>query len=130
MDKNRVEGAAKSVAGKAEAAYGRVAGDAATEASGRGHDAAGAAQRIYGQAVDAANDLGDAASGFAKQAIDAGRDLYRDGSRAVSSTVKNQPLGALLAAGAVGFALAMMIKREPPRRRLRWSDLRDLRDIR
>ncbi len=125
MDSNRVAGAAKSFAGKAEGAIGRAAGDAKAEASGRAHEAEGVAQKIYGQAkdtvMDAANDLGDTASGFAKQAIDAGEDFYRDGSRAVAAKIQEQPLGALLIAGVAGFALAMMLSR-PARRPQRWAD--------
>ncbi len=51
-----------------------------------------------------------------KDAMDTGSEYYREGSRAVASTVKEQPLGALLVAGAVGFALALMLNR-PPRPR-------------
>jgi uncharacterized protein YjbJ (UPF0337 family) len=120
MDTNRVTGAAKSFAGKAEGAVGRAAGDAKTEASGRVREAEGVAQKIYGQAKDAANDLGDAASGFAQQAMDAGEEYYRDGSRAVAAKIQEQPLGALLLAGAAGFALAMMLNR--PARRPRWNE--------
>lgn len=124
MDSNRVAGAAKSFAGKAESG----AGDAGTEASGRMREAEGMAQRLYGQAkdtvkdtvTDAANDIGDAASSFAQQAMNAGSDYYRDGSRAVAAKVQEQPLGALLMAGVAGFALAMMLNR-PARRPQRWS---------
>ncbi len=127
MDTNRVTGAAKSFAGKAESAFGQATGDAKTEASGRARDAEGTAQKIYGQAKDtvtgAANDLGDAASGFAQQAIDAGEDFYRDGSRAVAAKVQEQPLGALLVAAAAGFALALILNR-PARRPQRWQDYR------
>lgn len=127
MDSNRVTGAAKSFAGKAESAIGRAAGDAKTEASGRVNQAEGVAQKIYGQAkdtvTDAANDLGDAASGFARQAIDAGEEYYRDGTRAVARKVREQPVGSLLLAGAAGFALALMLTRQP-RRPQRWQDYR------
>lgn len=127
MDEKRLEGAANSVAGKAEAAYGRLTDDAAKQAKGQARDAAGSVQRIYGQAKDAAENIGDAASDIAKQAIEAGSDYYRQGNQAIASTVKQQPLGALLVAGAVGFALAMALNRPAPRRRLHWSDWRDLR---
>lgn len=127
MDSNRVAGAAKSFAGKAESTIGRAAGDAGTEASGRIREAEGMAQRLYGQTkdtvTDAANDLGDAASGLAQQAMNAGGEYYRDGSRAVAAKVQEQPLGALLIAGVAGFALAMMLNR-PARRPQRWSDYR------
>lgn len=117
MDKDRISGVAKDAAGKVEGAFGRVTGDAATEASGRAREAAGTVQNIYGQAKDAARDIGDTASSYAQDAVDAGSEVYRDGSRAVASAIKNQPIGSLLVAGAVGFALAMMLNRQPPRRR-------------
>lgn len=119
MDKDRITGAAKDAAGKVEGAFGRAAGDAATEASGRAREAAGTVQNLYGQAKDAARDIGDAAGGYAQDAVDAGSEVYRDSSRAVASALQNQPLGALLVAGAVGFALALMLNRQPRRRNLR-----------
>jgi len=119
MDKDRITGAAKDVAGKVEGAFGRATGDASTEASGRAREAAGAVQNLYGQAKDAARDIGDAASEYAKDAMDAGSDMYRDGNKAVASAVREQPLGSLLIAGAVGFALALMLNRQPRRRNLR-----------
>lgn len=130
MDEKRVEGAVNSAAGKAEAAYGRLTGDTATQAKGQARDAAGAVQRIYGQAKDAAENLGDAASDLASQAVETGGQYYRQGNRAVASAIKEQPIGALLAAGAIGFGLAMLLNRPAPRRRLRWNDLRELRDWR
>lgn len=119
MDKDRITGAAKDAAGKVEGAFGRATGDTATEASGRAREAAGTVQNLYGQAKDAARDISDAASSFTQDATDAGREVYRDGSRAVASAVQSQPLGALLVAGAVGFALALMLNRQPRRRNLR-----------
>jgi len=119
MDKDRITGAAKDAAGKVEGAFGRATGDASTEASGRAREAAGTVQNLYGQAKDAARDIGDAASGYAKEALDTGSDIYRDSNKAVASAVREQPLGALLIAGAVGFGLALMLNRQPRRRPLR-----------
>lgn len=119
MDKDRITGAAKDAAGKVESVFGRATGDAATEASGRAREAEGTVQNLYGQAKDAARDIGDAASGIAKDALDAGGHIYRDGNKAIASTVRDQPLGALLVAGAVGFALALILNRQPRRRNLR-----------
>lgn len=119
MDKDRMAGAAKDVAGKVESAFGRVTNDAATEASGRAREAAGTVQNIYGQAKDAARDIGDAAGDYAKDAMDAGEKIYRQGNQAVASAVKDQPLGALLVAGAVGFTLALLLNRQPTRRSFR-----------
>jgi uncharacterized protein YjbJ (UPF0337 family) len=126
MDSNRVTGTAKSFAGKAEGTIGHAAAGATSEASGLARQAEGTAQKIYGQAKDsvkeAANDLGDAASGFARQAMDTGEEYYRDGSRAVAAKVQEQPLGALVLAGAAGFALALLLTRRP--RPQRWQDYR------
>lgn len=119
MDKDRITGAAKDAAGKVEGAFGRATGDASTEASGRMREAAGTVENLYGQAKDAVRDLSGAASGAASDAIDAGSDIYRDGSKAMAATVRDQPLGSLLVAGAVGFALALMLNRQPRRRHLR-----------
>lgn len=119
MDKDRITGAAKDAAGKVEGAFGRATGDASTEASGRAREAAGTVQNLYGQAKDAVRDIGDSAGDYAKDALDKGTEIYRDGSRAVASSVREQPIGALLVAGAVGFALALMLNRQPRRRNLR-----------
>lgn len=116
MDHDRISGAAKDAAGKVEGAFGKLTGDTATEASGRAREAAGTVQNAFGQAKDVARDIGDTASGLAHDALDAGSDYYRDGSRAVAAKVKEQPLTALLAAGAIGFTLAVLLTRQPRRR--------------
>ncbi len=117
MDKDRIAGAANDIAGKAESAFGQATGNASKDAAGRAREASGTVQNIYGQAKDAARDLGDNAGSYAKDALDAGEKYYRQGNRAVASAVKDQPLGALLIAGAVGFTLAMLMNRQPPRPR-------------
>jgi uncharacterized protein YjbJ (UPF0337 family) len=118
MDKDRVAGAAKDAAGKVESVVGDLAGDAQTSASGRAREASGTVQNLYGQAKDAARDAGDAAVNLAKDAYDNSGDTFRDGSKAVAKQVRDNPLGALLVAGGIGFALAMIMTR-PPRRPLR-----------
>ena len=116
MDKDRITGAAKDAAGKVEGAFGDLTGDAQTQASGRAREAAGTVQNLYGQAKDAVKDAADTATSYAKDALDS--DAYRDGTRAVSAQVKENPMGALLIAGGIGFALAMLLSRPP--RRSRW----------
>ena len=113
MDKDRIAGAAKDVAGKVEGAFGDLTGDGQTQASGNARQAAGTVQNLYGQAKYAVKDAADTATSYAKDALDS--DVYRDGTRAVTSQVKENPLGALLIAGGIGFALAMLLSR-PPRR--------------
>jgi uncharacterized protein YjbJ (UPF0337 family) len=118
MDKDRIAGAAKDAAGKVESVVGDLAGDAQASASGRAREAAGTVQNLYGQAKDAAREAGDAAVNLAKDAYDNSGDTFRDGSKVVAKQVRDNPLGALLVAGGIGFALAMIMTR-PPRRPLR-----------
>jgi len=89
MDKDRIAGSAKDFAGKVEGAAGSMAGDAKTQASGIAREAEGTVQNLYGQAKDA----------------------YENS--AVAKKVQDNPLGALLVAGGIGFALAMLMTRPP-----------------
>jgi uncharacterized protein YjbJ (UPF0337 family) len=124
MDKDRIAGTAKDVAGKVEGAVGDIAGNAQTQAAGRAREAAGTVQNLYGQAKDAARDAGDAAASYAKEAYNNAYqnsgDTFRDGSQAVAKKVQDNPLGALLIAGGIGFALALMMTRPPRRPPPRW----------
>ena len=119
MDKDRIVGSAKEFAGRVEGAVGDVAGDAKTQASGRAREAAGTVQDLYGQAKDAAREVGETAAGYAKDAYESGGETFRDGSQAIASKVRDNPLGALLVAGGIGFALALLMgrpaRRPPPR---------------
>jgi uncharacterized protein YjbJ (UPF0337 family) len=115
MDKDRIAGSAKDFAGKVEGAVGNMAGDTKTQASGRAREAEGTVQNLYGQAKDVARDATDAAVSYAKDAYDNSGDTFRDGSKAVAKKVQDNPLGALLIAGGIGFALALLMTR-PPRR--------------
>jgi uncharacterized protein YjbJ (UPF0337 family) len=122
MDKDRIVGSAKDVAGKVEGAVGDIAGDPKTQASGRAREAAGTVQNLYGQAKDAARevkdsarDATDAAVGYARDAYENSGDTFREGSQAVAKKVQENPLGALLVAAGIGFALALLMTR-PPRR--------------
>jgi uncharacterized protein YjbJ (UPF0337 family) len=112
IDKDRIAGSAKDLAGKAEGAVGDITGDAGTQAAGRVREASGKVQDLYGQAKDAARDATDAATDYAKQ-------IYRrsgGGSEAVVKMVQDNPLGSLLIAGGIGFALAALLMRPAPRR--------------
>ncbi|SDJ08873.1 Uncharacterized conserved protein YjbJ, UPF0337 family [Bradyrhizobium lablabi] len=120
MDKDRIAGAAKDFAGKAEGVVGNMTGDAKTQAEGRAREAAGAVQNLYGQAKDAVSDATDAAVNYAKDAYDNRGDTIRGGRKAVAQTVQENPLGALLIAGGIGFALALMMTRPPRRPPQRW----------
>jgi len=120
MDKDRIVGSAKDVAGKVESAVGDMAGNAQTQAAGHAREAAGAVQNLYGQARDTARDAGDAAISYAKDAYQNSGETWRDGSRAVAKTMRDNPFGALLIAGGIGFALARLMTRPPRRPPQRW----------
>jgi uncharacterized protein YjbJ (UPF0337 family) len=120
MDKDRMAGSAKEFAGKVEGAVGDMTGDAKTQAEGRAREAAGTVQNLYGQAKDAASDVADAAANYAKDAYDNSGDTIRSGQKAMAKTVQDNPLGALLVAGGIGFALALLMTRPPRRPPPRW----------
>ena len=115
MDKDRIAGSAKDFSGKLDRAIGDIGGDAKTEAAGRVREATGMAQNLYGQAKDAAREATDAAVNYAKDAYENSGDTFRDGSQAIAKKVQDNPLGSMLIAGGIGFALALLLTR-PPRR--------------
>jgi uncharacterized protein YjbJ (UPF0337 family) len=113
MDEDRIAGTAKDVTGKLERTVGDIAGEADTKTAGSVRQAAGKVEDLYGQARGAARDATDAAAGYAKQ-------VYRqsgDNSEAVAKLVQNNPLGSLLIAGGIGFALALLMRQPAPRQR-------------
>ncbi|MDA9495327.1 MULTISPECIES: CsbD family protein [unclassified Bradyrhizobium] len=120
MDKDRIVGSAKEFAGRAEGAVGDLVGDAQTEASGKAREAAGTVQNLYGQAKDAVRDAGEVAAGYAKDAYDNSGETFRDGTQAIARKVQDNPLGSLLIAGGIGFALALLMSRPARRPPPRW----------
>ena len=99
-----------------------AAGDATgkTQAAGRAREAAGTVQNLYGQAKDAARDASDAAVSYAKDAYENRGETFRGSSEAVAQKVQDNPLGSLLIAGGIGFALALLMTRPPRRPPPRW----------
>lgn len=102
MDRDRIVGASKEIAGKVEGAAGELAGSSKTEASGRAREA------------------GEAAVNYAKDAVEKGGDTLQSGTKAVAGTVRDNPLGSMLIAGGIGFALAIMMTRPARRVPPRW----------
>ena len=68
-----------------------------------------------GRAADAARDAADTAVNYAKDAYEHRGETVRSGQKAVAQTVQDNPLGALLIAGGIGFALALLMTRQPRR---------------
>ena len=81
--KDQVEGGAREFGGRVKDAVGGFAGDSKTQAEGKYDQMAGQVQQKYGQAKDAASD---------------GLDTLTD-------QVRQQPLVALLVAGAIGWVI-------------------------
>ena len=82
MDDNQFEGVARDFGGKVQDAVGGLTGDTETQAKGKWNQAAGKAQKTFG---DAAEEL--------------------------SETVSNSPLTALAIVGGIFFALGFLAKR-------------------
>src|SRR5205807_458930 len=124
MDKDRIAGAANEFAGRAEGVIGDLAGDTRTQASAKAREAAGTVQNLYGQAKDAAREAtgnaADYARDYARDAYEAGGDSFRDGTQALAKRVQENPLGALLVATGIGFALALLMSRPVRRPPQRW----------
>jgi len=109
MNTDRIEGAAKSMAGKVEKAAGDAFGDKQTQAEGVATEAEGALQNTFGQVKDVARDAAEKATSLASDAYDQGSEL-----------VAERPGSALLVAGLIGFALGVILTRgsqTPPRPR-------------
>jgi uncharacterized protein YjbJ (UPF0337 family) len=63
MDKDRIEGAAKQAKGKLKETWGKVTGDAKTEAEGKADKAEGRVQNAVGGMKDAARETRDKVTG-------------------------------------------------------------------
>lgn len=120
MNEDRMTGAAKDFAGKTETAFGDVTGNTESQLGGRAREAAGKAQNLYGQAKDAARDAADTATDYAKDIYNNRGETLREGSEALARKVRDNPLGSLVTAGAIGFALALLLGRPSRRRQPRW----------
>jgi uncharacterized protein YjbJ (UPF0337 family) len=94
MDEHRVTGTARQVGGKIEEGFGRVAGDPKREVQGILDQAQGSAERLYGQAKDAA---GEAAEGVRAAAISV-EDILRN-------TIETRPYTAAAIALGIGWLL-------------------------
>jgi uncharacterized protein YjbJ (UPF0337 family) len=94
MDEHRVTGTARQAGGKIEEGFGRVTGDNKTEIQGVLDQAQGSAEKLYGQAKDAAS---DAAQGVRTAAISF-EDMLRN-------TIETRPYTAAAVALGIGWLL-------------------------
>ncbi len=101
MNEDRVAGTARNLGGKVEEGFGRVTGDAKTQADGLINQAAGAAQDLYGQAKETAS---DAAQVVRRGAVDA-EDYVR-------RIIEQRPYTTAFAALCVGWLIGRMGRRD------------------
>jgi uncharacterized protein YjbJ (UPF0337 family) len=101
MNEDRIAGTARNVGGKVQEGFGRVTGDARTQAEGLMNQAAGAAQDLYGQAKDTATEAADVVR---RGAVDA-EDFVR-------RVIEQRPYTTALAALCVGLFIGRMGRRD------------------
>ena len=89
MDENTLKGAATEAGGRIKEAAGAIGGSGSMKAEGVYDQVAGSAQRALGDTADA----------------------VREGGRKITRQVEDQPVPALLVAGAIGFVLGVLAAR-------------------
>ena len=107
MDRNRITGAARQVAGRLRAVAGTAGHEAALRAEDAYDDAAGLGGRLFGQAREQAAYLAD-------DAYATGRRLYGRGLTSLQRQAGAHPVALVLAAGIAGAAIAWVLSQ--PRR--------------
>ena len=100
MDSDRISGTGNDLKGQVKEGLGNLTGDSKMQAEGNVDQLTGMAQRTLGQARDT---LRDAADTVSSQAGTVGEWL--------DDTIHEKPLYSLLAAGAIGYVLSLLIHR-------------------
>ena len=101
MNEDRIAGTARNLGGKVQEGYGRVTGDAQSQAEGLMNQAAGTAQDLYGQAKESAT---EAAQVVRRGAMDA-QDYVR-------GLIEQRPYTATVAALCIGWLIGRMGRRD------------------
>ena len=127
MDPDRIKGAAQDIGGKVQETAGKAFGDQGTQAEGIVRQVAGNAQNLYGQAKDSLGNVASSAQdlygqarnnagGVVGQAQEYASQAYQQasphaerGTAVVRERVGENPLTAVLLAGAIGYLLALAI---------------------
>jgi uncharacterized protein YjbJ (UPF0337 family) len=97
MNEDRIAGTARNMGGKVQEGFGRVTGDAKSQAEGLVNQAAGAAQDLYGHAKDTAAD--------AAQVV---RQGAMDAEDHVRHVIEQRPYTTALVALCAGWFLGRM----------------------
>ena len=101
MNEDRVTGTARNVAGKVQEEFGRAAGDSTSEAEGMVNRAAGAAQDLYGQAKEAA-----------EEAVETARRRAADAEDYIRETIEKRPYTTAIVALGIGWLIGRMGRHE------------------
>jgi len=101
MDENRIAGTTRNIGGKVQEGFGRMAGDAKTQAEGVVNQVAGAAQDLYGQARDSASQIADETAVRARQTASSLENAMRN-------TIETQPYTAVFIALGIGWLLGRL----------------------
>lgn len=106
MDDNKFEGTAQNLGGKAKEMAGKLTGDTKLRAEGNYDQAAGGAQKAFGQVKKAVRDYGGE---YGSQLL----DQIEDAGDALADQIDQRPITAVLVAAGVGFLLALATKPAP-----------------
>lgn len=109
VETDRITGAAKELGSKVQSTVGDLTGSRSNSVEGRFREAQGSVESLYGQAKDAVRQAADEAYDYAEDAYEHGSRYLRHGSREVTTQTADNPLTALLVAGAIGFGTGLLV---------------------
>ena len=125
MSENTTAGAARQMGARTEEAVEGFMGDVKSQVSGAVEQVAGKAQDAYGKAGDAVSSVAEQARTMGQragsQASELGQQAYAQSARAtryVGGQIREEPLVALLMAGAFGVLIGYLVGRGPHQRAL------------
>ena len=107
---DRFKGQVQDTAGRVQAAVGDVTGDKSLEAEGVARQVGGQAQDLYGAAKGQLKDATGRISDAAGDAYEQSGDYVQRGADAVTKSVKEYPLSALLLAASLGFLASLLMQ--------------------
>ncbi len=99
MNEDRIEGAATTLAGRAQTGLGNFSGDRKLQSDGLSDQARGTAQNLFGGAQDAL-----------RSALDQAPPQVRDTADRAITAARKSPFLATLAVGAAGLILARIFR--------------------
>lgn len=111
MNEDQFSGTARSLGGRVEEAAGAALNDRDMQSDGIATQIKGAAQSLYGDAKETVRNTYDRVA-----------PVTRESAQRVVEVTRDHSLLAILAAGAVGFALAVAFRNSGTSSRGSWAD--------